>query len=191
MNKVRLIYAILLSVCVGGTLIVLGVGRKSKMKIQSEAFGYGEFIPKQYTCDAKAGIALNESPPITISGISKRAKSLVIILENPSTEIGMWVHWLVFNIPASPVVNLAGGQDMQSIGAIVGKNTENLNTYAGPCPGIEPRSYYFYVYALDTMLDLDKNADVQQVRAAMEGHIIAKDDLLGKYKRARPVGILS
>ena len=180
--RVRLVYALLMSMCVGATLIVLGA-RKNTMKIRSSAFEYGAEIPKQYTCDA--GFGLNESPPLSITGVPKHAKSLVIIFENPETEIGRWTHWLIFNLPPN-ITEIPVGANIAHLGGIVGENSEHKSEYYGPCPGIELRTYTIWLYAVDTILPLDKKARYEQVMQAMEGHIIAKDFLIGKYKRPRP-----
>lgn len=182
MERVRLVYAIILSVCVGGTLIVLGA-RKNKMELTSEAFEYGGFIPKQYTCDA--GFGLDESPPLEITGVPKKAKSLVLICENLESETGLWVHWLVFNLPAV-ITRIPGAANIKALGGIEGKTTDDKNHYSGPCPAVEQKSYYFNLYALDTMLNLDHNATKENVLEAMKGHILAETDLIGKYKRPRP-----
>ena len=43
--------------------------------------------------------------------------------------------------------------------------------------------YYFKLYALDTMLDLETGITKEQLLKAMEGHILAQGQLMGKYKR--------
>lgn len=182
MERVRLVYAIILSVCVGGTLIVLGA-RKSKMELTSEAFEYGGFIPKQYTCDA--GFGLDESPPLAITGVPSKAKSLVLICENLESETGLWVHWLVFNLPPA-ITRIPGAANISALGGIEGQTTDAKNHYSGPCPAVEQKSYYFKLYALDTMLNLDRNATKEKVFEAMRGHILAETDLIGKYKRPLP-----
>jgi len=57
--------------------------------------------------------------------------------------------------------------------------------YGGPCPppGDGPHRYFFRLYALNTVLDLDRGASKAQVNAAMNGHVLNKTDLVGTYER--------
>ena len=56
--------------------------------------------------------------------------------------------------------------------------------YGGPCPPRgAPHRYFFKLYALDTMLDLEANATKNELLAAMEGHVIGAGQLIGFYKR--------
>lgn len=65
------------------------------LRVTSKAFGEGQFIPINYTCDGK-----NLNPPLDIGDIPARAVSLVIVCEDPDWPGGAWVHWLLWNIPA-------------------------------------------------------------------------------------------
>lgn len=179
MKRITVIYAILATVCVGGTLILFAAG--SKMQLASSAFEYGDMIPKQYTCDA--GFGLDESPPLTISGVSIRAKSLVLIFEDRESETGLYIHWIVFNLPPT-TTQIPGAADVTKLGGILGKNSESKIGYNGPCPGLNQQAYYFRLYALDTMLSLEQGSTKEMVVEAMKGHIIAETDLLGRYQRA-------
>ena len=95
---------------------------------------------------------------------------------------GVFDHWTLFNIPASMSEIPEGG----SVG-IAGANGAGKNAYTGPCPPpqYEPSEhrYVFTLYALDRMLDLKAGATKQEVKAAMQGHILEQTQLIGKYKR--------
>jgi Raf kinase inhibitor-like YbhB/YbcL family protein len=170
-----------LTVSILGASVYLFGARRRNMKITSEAFAYGGLIPKQYTCDG-----LMESPPLEFDNVPSDTKSLALIVENPESEIGEYVQWVVFNLP--PVVrSLPVSADIKQLGGIVGTNTDGLKKYYGLCPGAVMRSYNFTLYALDTMLNLDENATKKDLLKAMEGHILTKADLMGKYKRVKPV----
>ena len=64
-----------------------------------------------------------------------------------------------------------------------GRTTRGSVGYYGPRPpvGDPPHHYHFQVFALDTMLDVPLGADRDQVLDAMQGHVLAKGELVGTY----------
>jgi Raf kinase inhibitor-like YbhB/YbcL family protein len=148
--------------------------------ITSPAFQEGGMIPKQYKCDGQ-----NVSPPLAWDSVPGNAKTLALIADDPDAPGRTWVHWVVFDLPATtkslsenvpPQETIAGGgkqgtTDFRKIG------------YGGPCPPSGTHRYYFKVYALDRELGLDSKTTKDQVLKAMEGHILAQGQLMGRYKR--------
>lgn len=128
-------------------------------------------IPSKYTCDGE-----NINPSLNIEGIPNEAKSLAIIMEDPDAVGGLWIHWLVWNVPPGSVAE-------DSVPGIQGLNSANKNSYGGPCPPSGIHRYVFKVYALDTELDLAKNAIKSDVERAMKGHIVAEGELTGLYSK--------
>jgi len=54
--------------------------------------------------------------------------------------------------------------------------------YTGPCPPPgDPHRYQFRLYALDGPVNLDPGAKKQEVLDAIEGHILAEAELVGRY----------
>lgn len=144
------------------------------MKIDSSAFGHNQSIPSKYTCDGE-----NINPPLTFSDVSESAKSLVLIMDDPDAPMGVWDHWFVWNIPKETI---SINEDLTPPG-VVGKNTGGKIGYQGPCPPDRQHRYFFKLYALDTMLDIDTSATKQDLEKAMEGHILEKAELIGLYSR--------
>lgn len=155
-------------------------GKKMAIKLTSPAFGEGEMIPAEYTADGR-----DISPPLAWSGVPEGTKSIALINDDPDAPMGTWVHWLVYNLPADatcleenipPVETLPNGgkQGTTDFGRI---------GYGGPAPPSGTHRYFFKIYALDTMLDLPTVATKRQVESAMQGHIVAEGQLVGKYKR--------
>jgi Raf kinase inhibitor-like YbhB/YbcL family protein len=106
--------------------------------------------------------------------------SLALIMDDPDAPSGTWVHWVLFNLPAS-----ASGLDQgKNGGGVEGKNDFAKLGYGGPCP---PRGsnhrYYVKLYALDKLLELKAGATKAQVESAMRGHILAQGQLMGRYGR--------
>lgn len=150
---------------------------KEKMKLTSPAFENNQTIPARYTCQGK-----NINPPLSISGIPAKAKSLALIMDDPdavNVAGKVWDHWVVFNIPVSEV-DIPEGKEPSGVH---GKGTaQNLN-YAGPCPPDREHRYYFKVFALDTVLNLPTGSMRKEVEAAMKGHVLASGELMGRYKK--------
>jgi Raf kinase inhibitor-like YbhB/YbcL family protein len=152
------------------------------IEVLSTAFREGEAIPVQYTCDGA-----NVSPPLRWGGIPKNSQSLALVCEDPDAPSGVFVHWVIFNMP--PIVSdlpeaTPTTEELVESGAIQGRNDfENIG-YDGPCPPPgKPHRYFFRLYALDTRLQLRAGATKQEFESAAEGHILAKGYLMGTYKR--------
>lgn len=144
----------------------------SRLSISSPVFDNEGMIPPRYTCDGD-----NINPPLVVDGIPEGTESLAIIMEDPDAPKGTFDHWLSWNIPPS------AGIPEHSNPGINGHNSAGKTGYHGPCPPNGSHRYYFYVFALDTSLDLPADASKQQLKSAMEGHILAESELMGRYER--------
>jgi Raf kinase inhibitor-like YbhB/YbcL family protein len=145
------------------------------MKISTHAFSERRPIPERFTADGK-----NANPPLVISGVPKEAKSLVLIVDDPDAPMGVWTHWLVWNMnPGTTVIS----EDSVPRGAVIGRNDAGTAKYVGPAPPRGTHRYFFRLYALDTKLDLDVGTTRPDLDAAMQTHILAKSELLGRYGR--------
>jgi Raf kinase inhibitor-like YbhB/YbcL family protein len=99
--------------------------------------------------------------------------------------MGTWDHWLLFNIPAS-VTELQEdipAQSELSNNARHGRNSWGRTDYGGPCPPSGTHRYFFKFYALDILLGLKPGASKKEIMKAMENHILAKAELMGKFRR--------
>lgn len=149
--------------------------------LSSSAFQQGEKIPTVYTCDGK-----DLSPPLQWQGLPAETKSIAIICDDPDAPMGTWVHWVIFNLPGTLTSLEAGVLKVKSLenGAIQGWNDFGRIGYGGPCP---PRGsthrYFFKIYALDAILQLEPDIDKELLAQAMQGHILAEGHLMGKYHR--------
>lgn len=153
------------------------INSSNSMNISSPAFGHNESIPSKYTCDGD-----NVSPPVTFSNIPEGTKSLALIVEDPDAPAGLWVHWLVWNIQPD---TLEIPEDNVPAGAEQGVSSFERNDYGGPCPPDNQHRYFFKLYALDITLDLEPAATYKNdLEKAMEGHTLAKTELIGLYDRS-------
>jgi len=140
--------------------------------ISSQVFDHQGSIPSQYTCDGR-----NINPPLAIEHIPEEAESLVLIVDDPDAPGGMWVHWVVWNIPITLSIK------ENSVPGVEGVNDFKRNHYGGPCPPSGTHRYFFKVYALDEVLDLPASTDKKALELAMQPHILAFGEIIGFYKR--------
>jgi Raf kinase inhibitor-like YbhB/YbcL family protein len=157
-----------------------------KLNITSSAFVNNSAIPRQYTCEGK-----DVSAPLAWSGVPASAKSLVLIVDDPDAPDPAapkmtWVHWVLYNIPAS-AVGLPEAVTAAHLpkGTLEGTNDWQRTGYGGPCPPIGRHRYFHKLYALDTVLpDLSKPSKTA-LEKAMHGHIIDEAQLVGTYQKGR------
>ncbi len=174
---------VLLAFALSGIIVLRNNGEKEpsvrdlngNMKISSLSFQDNQIIPSKYTCDGE-----NINPPLSFSDIPKEAKSLVLIVDDPDAPVGLWVHWLVWNI--SPETKEVDERSVPS-GAIQGTTSFGRPGYGGPCPPSGTHRYFFKLYALDTEFNLPTSSDKSKLEQAMGGHIMAKAELVGLYSR--------
>lgn len=151
-----------------------------KIKIESPSFKEGEMIPVRYTCDGE-----NVSPAVKWSGAPGQTKSFAILCDDPDAPIGDWVHWILFNIPAdiTEIKENISPDKKFSNGMAHGLTDFKSFGYGGPCPPSGTHRYFFKIYALDIMLKADPGIKKKELLKLIEGHILAKGELIGRYKR--------
>lgn len=150
------------------------IAERALLHISSTAFTNEGYIPADYTCEGEG-----KNPPVSISHIPKETKSLALIMDDPDAPGSVFDHWVMWNIPPRSTINEG------STPGVVGKNSRGENRYTGPCPPSGVHRYFFKVYALDAMLDIDAGADKRTVEQALENHILAYGELVGLYKKQK------
>ncbi len=152
-----------------------------ELKISSSSFKDGGVVPSKYTCEGE-----DISPQIGWGELPEGVKSLAFVCDDSDAPGGDFVHWVIFNIPTE-IDSLPEGivaKDTLKFGAIQGMTDFGSVGYGGPCP---PRGsvhhYHFKLYGLDKMLEADENATKDELLGKMEGHIVAKGEIVGLFKR--------
>jgi Raf kinase inhibitor-like YbhB/YbcL family protein len=149
-----------------------------KFKLISPNFKNEGYIPSIFTCDGE-----NISPTLTWKDAPKETISFVLIMEDPDTSKGVWYHWIVFNIPAH-LHKITEAVEQLPEGIKLGKNSWGNLNYEGPCPPpMGEHRYFFNLYALDCLLPLDSGITYQSIKENMEGHILARAQLMARYER--------
>jgi len=151
-------------------------------QIKTTAFPAEGDIPARLTCEGQ-----NISPQLTWEGAPAGTKSFALIVDDPDApKAGGFTHWVAFNIPATvqgEQENVPGNKPLPG-GGLQGKNDDGNTGYTGPCPPSGTHRYYFRLYALDRELELRSGATRDEVDKAMRGHVLAKAELMGRYKKA-------
>ncbi len=145
------------------------------MRIESPAFSHEGVIPVRYTCDGD-----NISPPLAFFDIPERSQSLALVVDDPDAPLKVWTHWVVWNIRPD-TATVAEGEI--PAGGVEGMTDFGKRRWGGPCPPSGTHRYFFTLYALDTILDIDPASEKEDVEQAMEGHVIEKAELMGLYQR--------
>ena len=149
------------------------------MKLTSTAFEHNGKIPSKYTCDGE-----DVSPELIIEDVPGGAKSLALIMDDPDVPKhlrpdGLWVHWVVWNIPANTKkINKANEPE-----GVQGITNFGRTGYGGPCPPDREHRYFFKLYALDTSLDIPEGSTKDVLEKAMKGNIIEQAELIGLYEK--------
>jgi Raf kinase inhibitor-like YbhB/YbcL family protein len=154
------------------------------MEIISSAFAANGDIPAVHTCEGR-----DQSPPLAWSGVPAGTRSLALIVDDPDAPDPaapkmIWVHWVVYNLPAD-TTSLPAGTSATNLpaGAREGLNDWKREGYGGPCPPIGRHRYVFKLYALDTVLPALKPATKAELEKAMQGQILARGELVGYYRK--------
>lgn len=149
--------------------------------VTSTAFATGAAIPKPYTCQGT-----DISPALVWCGHPQQTASFALIVDDPDAPVGTWVHWVIWNIPASTqqLAENVAKHDRLDSGAIQGRNDFRGIGYNGPCPPPgNVHRYFFRLYALDAKLNLAPGATRKELDAAMKGHILSQAEYMGTFRR--------
>jgi Raf kinase inhibitor-like YbhB/YbcL family protein len=153
------------------------------LKISSPAFSDGGPIPRAHTCDGA-----DLSPPLSIVGVPEGTKELALIVDDPDAPGGVWVHWVIYRLPATTHALPAGfpkeGETGKPIPARQGTNDFRKIGWGGPCPPKGPaHRYAFTLFALNAELTTPAGATKSVLLAAMQGKVIEEATLVGRYGR--------
>ena len=154
------------------------------LTLKSSAFQSNGNIPREYTCEGE-----DLSPPLEWSGAPAGTKSFALIVDDPDAPDPakpqrVYVHWVLFNIPANTTVldeNASRGK--LPPGTVTGVNDWDNREWGGPCPPIGRHRYFFKLYALDASLSGLTSPKKKDLENAMQGHVLAQAELMGTYQK--------
>lgn len=154
------------------------------LSLSSPSFASNAEIPVRHTCDGD-----DVSPPLRWSGLPLGTRSLALIVDDPdapdpAAPQRTWVHWILYNLPAT-TDGLAEGITAAQLpaGTREGLNDWKRTGYGGPCPPVGRHRYFHKLYALDAVLPDLGRPDKARLLKAIEGHVLARAELIGTYER--------
>lgn len=152
------------------------------LALRSTAFADRGEIPTRFTCEGD-----DLAPPLAWSGAPAGTKSFALVVDDPDAPDPRapkvtWVHWVLANLPPTATGLPEGGRPLPA-GTVEGTNDWRRTGWGGPCPPIGRHRYFFKLYALDTTIASETGLDKQKLEAAMQGHVLAKAELVGTYEK--------
>ncbi|MEQ1855450.1 MAG: YbhB/YbcL family Raf kinase inhibitor-like protein [Longimicrobiales bacterium] len=175
-------------------LLALGAGATAvaaqatvEIVVESPAMTTGAAMPREYSPDGR-----NVSPPLTWRSLPPGTRQLAVICQDHGAgNPPPWVHWIIYNIPASAPglpegipFDRADPMPAGLEGATQGNNNWGLAMYRGPAPPAGTvHDYDFTVLALDTELNLPPGLTRAELLAAIEGHVIGQGNMVPTYTR--------
>lgn len=152
----------------------------------SASFPANGMIPPCHTCDGR-----DISPQLAWTGLPVNTKSLVLIVDDPDAPDPAapkmtWVHWVLYNLPPA-TASLPEGVAVGDLppGTRQGLNDWLRTGYGGPCPPTGKHRYVHKLFALDSVLPDLRQPDKAVLEKAMQGHVLARAELIGHYQRPR------
>lgn len=147
-----------------------------KLEITSTAFTHGGRIPDEFA-DFDHPVA----PPLAWSAPPAGTASFALVMHDPDAPLTYgFTHWVLYGIPAS-VSSLTD----HGAAYTAGSNSLGQHGYLAPLPpvGRTHHHYFFDLYALDVGVDLRPGLSRDELLAAIDGHIIEQDRIVGTYSR--------
>jgi Raf kinase inhibitor-like YbhB/YbcL family protein len=156
------------------------------MGVTSSAFEDGGIIPDRFTRKIDPP---GKSPPLAWTGAPEGTQSFVLVMHDLDVVMGKTtndnLHWLAFNIPAN-VTSLP--ESVPNVEKLPDGTIQlfDKGAFGYTAPGAPPGVYHHYVFevwALDAKLDLTAQATRADVLKAMDGHVLDKGTLVGRFHR--------
>nr|MBN1229671.1 YbhB/YbcL family Raf kinase inhibitor-like protein [Anaerolineae bacterium] len=152
---------------------------ETMFELVSPAFEHDGWIPLLSSCQG-----MDRSPPLIWYNAPDHTASFALICENHSLVIGIWTHWLIWNLPGD-AEKLPLGMPVDTrlpAGVRQGLNSYGSTGYRGPCP---PRSrvdhIVFRLFALDTRLSLPENTRRSRLLRHTKRHLLDEARLDGYF----------
>ncbi len=167
--------------CVIFLSVFFMTGESYSLILESDAFKDGEEIPLRYTGDGD-----DMSPALRWSDVPEGTESFALIMDDPDAPFGVWVHWVVYDIPDDKE-SLEENMPKETLltgGIRQGVNSFRRVGYNGPHPpkGTSHR-YVFTLYALSAKTGIGPAGTKEAVMDAVKGDVLAEASLTGVYSR--------
>ena len=155
------------------------------MRLTSPAYADGETMPTRFAAPRATG-GRGLSVPLEWDGEPQGTRSFVLAMIDHHPVAHGWVHWLVVDLPAEVHALPEGASQTAAMpaGATELETSGHTPGYEGPMPpaGSGAHDYVITIHALDVArLDVIPRADWNDVRTAIDGHLLDSATLLGRF----------
>jgi len=150
-------------------------------ELKSPDFTQGSTIPLQFSC-----VGADISPALEWKAPPPDTQSFALIADDPDAPVGTWVHWILYNLPASAHSLPQNSPKSEKVkdGTLQGRNDFGKIGYGGPCPPSgKAHRHFFKLYALDAQLTLQSGATNKDLERAMKSHILEQAETMGRFSR--------
>jgi len=172
-RRATAVAAVVAVLAVLATSAPLSAASKRQLTLTSTAFDDGGTIPVAYTCRGEG-----KSPQLAWKNVPSGTKQFALIMQDPDTPIGTFVHWVVAGMAAK---TRSIPENTQPADAFGGVNGAGRPGWTPPCPPSGVHRYIFMLYALGKKVTLPPGANAAAVRAAIKGKVLSRAQLLGRY----------
>jgi Raf kinase inhibitor-like YbhB/YbcL family protein len=136
----------------------------------------GQPIDARFSCDGE-----NVSPALEWEDPPMGTVEQALVVDDPDAPGGSFVHWVAYGIAAEQTELVTGSAE----GLVEGANDAGGLGWTGPCPpGGETHGYVFTLYALDAETGLEAGTSLDDLRDAIDGHVIGEAKLTAPYTRS-------
>ena len=156
------------------------------LMLTTPAFPDGSEIPAKFTQADPNPV----SPKLEWTNVPMGTVTFALIFHDPDVAMARKtddvLHWMIFNIPGSAreLPEAVPANATLADGTVNAKNLRGAVGYMGPGAPPGPHHHYtFELFALDTKLDLGPDATRPDVLKAIDGHILGKAVLVGRFHR--------
>lgn len=158
--------------------LLAGVQRGERFSLTVSGKTSGR-IDAKYTCDGE-----DKSPPVSWTGTPEGTEALALIVYDPDAPRGIFVHWVVYNIPPQRGGLEEGFPKEGEVGGILqGLNDFGKTGYGGPCPPYGEHRYVFLALALDKRLEPRPGMTAAQLLSRARGHVLGYGKAVLTYRR--------
>jgi Raf kinase inhibitor-like YbhB/YbcL family protein len=147
----------------------------AELKISSSSFESHKRIPERHTGDGE-----DVSPALRWEGAPEGTQAFAVVVHDPDAPlVDGFTHWVAYGIPSDTTELAEGASNVTQ-----GLNSFGNEGYNGPAPppGHGVHHYYFWVYALDSDLELPSGLDRGALFEQIEDHVLEQARIIGTYE---------
>lgn len=165
----------------GVPLALQRVEARDSLQVRSDAFAAGGAIPSRYS-EYHDGVA----PPLAWDPVEGAATYVILVEDPDAASPKPFVHWVAWNLTEAMTPEGLEESIRLPSGLTQGRTSRGSVGWFGPRPPVNDPThhYHFQVFALDIPLDVLPGSDRDTVLAAMQGHVLAKGELVGTYQQS-------